>query len=99
MLDSLTFTTLHASGCRDLWTPERPAKYPDACAMGRDYAAELLVYIAATGDSAMFGAVMRAITRGGLYEGVEIGFCSHIGIHLVGIQASQPYSAVQPVAA
>ncbi len=82
---ALTFVTRRGDGRLDLWTPERPADYAAGNAMGRDYATEMLAYMATSGDASIFGAVVRAITRSGRYEAVEIGFCSVIGIQLLGV--------------
>lgn len=81
-LGDMTFATRKADGTLDLWTPERPDDYADANAMGRDYAAELLLTMRRTGNPTLFGAVMRAIVYSGEYGPVEIGFCHALGAEL-----------------
>lgn len=93
----LTFVTRNADGTLNLWTPERPLDYAAACAMGRDYGAELVAHMALTGDPTIFGAVVRAITRGGEFGSVETGFCMVFGLKGIGVDStSQP---VRPIAA
>lgn len=99
-ISDLTFVTRTAAGTLDLWTPERTGDYANDCAMGRDYAAELLAHMVTSQDSGIFGAVMRAITRSGVYDAVEIGFCTHLGVYLLGIRETRlSTSAVKSAAA
>ena len=65
-----------------VWTPERSGSYDQDCRMGRLYADQLLDAITRTGNPALFGTVARAITQGGVFDAVEVGFCSRIGIHI-----------------
>lgn len=85
-LAELTFVTRKTDGTLDLWTPERPDHYATANAMGRDYAAELLLMIRQTSNPVLFGAVIRAIARAGEYGAVEIGFCHSLGVELAGMR-------------
>lgn len=85
-LADLTFVTRKSDGTLDLWTPERPELYAVANAMGRDYAAELLMMIRHSNNPVLFGAVIRAIARSGEYGAVEIGFCHSIGVELAGMR-------------
>lgn len=98
VLADLTFVTRNGDGTLNLWTPERPDSYAEACAMGRDYAAELQAFMRLTNNVQIFGAVMRAITRGGVYEAVETGFTTHFGILLCGVTVVES-QAVEPVRA
>jgi hypothetical protein len=67
----------------NLWAPQRTGNYAQDTATGRRCADELLAYMRMKDDPLPFGQVTRAITEGGRYEAVEIGFCSRIGIHLL----------------
>jgi len=97
-LADLTFVTKREDGTLDLWTPERPDDYAIANAMGRDYAAEVLLMMKNTNNPALFGAVIRAIVRSGEYSGVEIGFCHGLGVELAGlnIKRAVPSRSKQP---
>lgn len=64
------------------WAPDRTGNYADDCAKGRAEAELMLVYIDQTQNPAVFGTIARAIVVAGVYEAVEIGFCSRIGIQL-----------------
>lgn len=97
MPESLTFTTRLPNGTLDMWTPEVPASWAAGNAMGRDYAAELVAFMQATGNPSVFGAVMREITRKGVYEAVETGFTGYFGVVLAGVDATVKAIAVQPV--
>jgi len=91
-----TFATRGTDGRTNYWTPERPKEYGAACAMGRDYAAELITHIQEQGDPSVFGAVIQAMMNGGIYEGVEAGFCSVVGIQLMNAGAAkQPRDTVE----
>lgn len=79
----LTFVTLNSDETKNFWTPERPANYAHGTAMGRDYAAELISYMVATGDSQIFGTVIRAISRSGEWGPVEIGFMAAFGVAVI----------------
>jgi len=85
----LTFVTCGRDGRNNLWVPERPPEYAAACAMGRDYGAELISHIQETGDPSIFGAVIRAMMNCGIYEGAEAGFCSVSGTHRVGADSGE----------
>ncbi len=65
------------------WMPARSESYEQDCATGREYARALQEIMCEQGNPALFGTVVRAITAGGRFEGVEIGFCSVIGIQLL----------------
>lgn len=65
------------------WQPERTGAYDRDCGVGRACADEMLEMIGRTENPALFGAVARAITAAGRFEGVETGFCSRIGIFIV----------------
>lgn len=82
---NLSFTSRLADGSIDFWTPTVPDGWAAGCAAGRDYAAELIEFIQQENNPVIFGAVMRAITKKGVYEAVETGFCTHFGIILAGI--------------
>lgn len=65
-----------------VWKPERTGDYEIDCAKGRSYAEELLQFIRSRQAPQVFGHVSRAMTDGGIFDGVETGFCSVIGIHI-----------------
>jgi len=67
------------------WEPQREASYEVECANGRRYADELLRYMDQTDNPVIFGTVIRAMVAGGKYGAAEIGFCSAIGIELLGV--------------
>lgn len=69
------------------WEPVRTGDYATDCATGRRYARELIDFMSVTDDPLPFGRAVRAITAGGVYEAVEIGFCSTLGFVLAGISA------------
>jgi len=81
----LSFVEQTASEAVAFWEPDRSGEYEVACARGRDYADELLSYIRDEQNPTIFGSVVRAITAGGIYGAVEIGFCNRIGIQLLGL--------------
>ena len=100
VMQDLTFVTFHIDGTKDLWTPERTGDYAADIALGNDYAAELILFIRATSNASFFGAVLRTITRKGVYGPTEIGFCNAIGVTLVGLNWIEPASsAVKPLSA
>lgn len=68
------------------WQPVRSGNYATDCNTGRRCADELLTYMREKDDPTAFGRVMRAITERGKMEAVEIGFCSRIGIVLIGLR-------------
>lgn len=82
-MKSLSFVATHDEKSV-FWAPERPSNYVDACTLGRTYAAELHGYMYATQDTAVFGAVIRAMMADGNWTGVEAGFCQGFGIVLAG---------------
>ena len=65
------------------WAPERTGDHSADCATGRRYAKELIAVIRQEDNPAFFGTVARAITEGGQYGAIEIGFCSVIGIEIL----------------
>ena len=65
------------------WTPDRSGTYAEQNARGRAYADELVVEIRLTGNTTLFGSVLRSIAAAGTYEGVEVGFASRIGNKLI----------------
>lgn len=72
-----------SAGKAKLWSPQRTGDYGTDTAQGRQYADELLNYMRLKGCPLAFGYVMRAITDTGVYDAVEIGFCSRFGIHVL----------------
>lgn len=66
----------------ELWAPERRGNYNEDCAMGRFYAREMMAYITRSNSPDIYGHIAEAIQNGGRWEGVEIGFCSEIGIFI-----------------
>lgn len=66
------------------WSPDRHGEYEVDCARGRAYAEELLALMTTENNPSLFGSVLRAIVAGGTYEATEIGFCSRVGIELLG---------------
>lgn len=76
----LSFVRLLSNGTKDFWSPRRTGDYEVDCRIGRAAADETLTYIRDTQDTVIFGAIVRAITRHGRYDGVEAGFCTQIGI-------------------
>ena len=81
----LTFVAPTSSGGTNFWMPERSGDWAEDHALGISYAVEFLDWLATHGNALVFGAIMRAMTAGGIYEGVEVGFCQAIGIELVGL--------------
>ena len=79
----LTFVTKCDDGTLNVWTPERPADYGEACAMGRDYAAEFIAHVRFNDDPSLLGAIIREISRVG-YGAVEVGFMQGIATALLG---------------
>lgn len=78
----LKFETLSFVSGRNSWNPVRTGDYGTDTAAGRRYADELLNFIRVKDCALAYGRVARAIVEGGVFEAVEIGFCSRIGIHL-----------------
>lgn len=79
MVEGLTLPGMRGSE----WAPSRSDCYEQDCATGREYATALMTIISEQENPALFGTVVRAITAGGRFEGVEVGFCSVIGIQLL----------------
>lgn len=79
MVEGMTLPGMRGSE----WAPERSGSYEQDCATGREYATVLMTIISEQENPALFGTVVRAITAGGKFEGIEIGFCSVIGITLM----------------
>lgn len=67
---------------QNLWAPTRTGDYAVDVEHGRRCADELLTYMRIKEDALPYSQVTRAITEGGKYDAVEIGFCSRIGILL-----------------
>lgn len=67
------------------WSPETTGDYSKDAQTGRDCADELISMIERTENPCLFGTVVRGIVESGVYGAVEIGFCSKIGIHLIGL--------------
>lgn len=65
------------------WAPARSDDYNRDCTTGREHAAALMAIIGEQENPALFGTIVRAITAAGKFEGVEVGFCSAIGIQLL----------------
>lgn len=65
------------------WKVDRTGDYAANCARGRAYAEALLSHIQEAKNPVILGSVMKAMIAAGVYEGVEIGFCAHLGIALV----------------
>jgi hypothetical protein len=95
----LTFATHDGTGRGKLWTPERPKDYGAACAMGREYGLELITHIQENRDPAILGGVIRAMIAAGTFDGVEAGFCSAIGVHLLstGAPVAAPDTVTRPM--
>ena len=68
-----------------LWQPDRTGNYGKDCETGRAAADSLLQTIEETQNPCLFGTVVRAMVEGGVFGGVEAGFCSVIGIKLIGL--------------
>lgn len=64
------------------WAPQRTGNYEKDCATGRAYGKALIDFIRERESPQVFGHIARAMTAGGVFEGVEVGFCSAIGIHI-----------------
>lgn len=79
---SLSF--VHQDKQVNFWNPARSGNYESDCAQGRKYAEELLNLLAIDNNATIFGSIVRAIAKNGVYEGVEIGFCNRIGFELCG---------------
>lgn len=62
------------------WVPDRSGDYEGDCKRGRAYAEEMLDLIERTGNPAVFGGIVRAITDAGQFDGIEAGFCARIGM-------------------
>jgi len=82
---TLPFVEVRADSVVNFWAPATADDYEAQCALGRSYAEALLAEMKATKNPLLFGTVIRAITAAGKYEGVEIGFCSALGIELLGL--------------
>lgn len=67
----------------NFWAPQRDGDYEVDCARGRAYAHELVTYMRHHRNPTILGSVMRSITTGGVYEGVEIGFSHQLALSLV----------------
>jgi len=65
------------------WNPDRSGDYAQQCNRGRTYAREMLERIRETGDPTIYANVCRSMTEAGIWGGVEIGFCTEIGIQQV----------------
>jgi hypothetical protein len=81
---SLSFVTLTGDKV-DFWAPERSGDYETDNAAGRRHAEALMRLIRETDNPTIYGSVVRAMTLHGTYGAVEIGFCSRIGIELIGL--------------
>lgn len=79
----LSFTAFKPD-TQDFWNPDRSGSYTECCARGRAYAKELIKHIRDTENPTVFGSVVRAISASGRYEGIEIGFCTEVGVQLLG---------------
>lgn len=64
------------------WSPERSGDYSQDCETGRAAAREMLSHIRLTENPLIYGSVVRDMVSAGQYGGVEIGFCSEIGIFI-----------------
>lgn len=83
MSGAMTRTVRDFSFIKDgRWSPVRTGRSAIDNEHGRACADEVLAFIAETNNPAIFGSVIRAITEGGVYCAVEIGFCSRIGIYM-----------------
>ncbi|MBN8849946.1 MULTISPECIES: hypothetical protein [unclassified Sphingomonas] len=75
----------HPDVCFDengTWSPNRSGGYAKNCARGRDIADSLIAIIQENGFTPQLGHTMHAIAEAGVFEGVEIGFCSRIAERL-----------------
>ena len=64
------------------WQPERTNNYETDCKRGRAIAEEMMNLMQSDDNPALFGSVARAITEGGVFQAIETGFCSRLGIAL-----------------
>jgi hypothetical protein len=63
----------------DPWKPTRTGDYATDCSTGRKYFNELLAFIERTGNPTLLCRVLSAQVRGGVWNGVEIGFAQAMG--------------------
>lgn len=68
----------------DFWHPKGTGDYEHDCMLGRAYAQAFIDYLNEHQDHVIFGSIVRAIAQRGIYDGVEIGFCSRLGFILNG---------------
>jgi hypothetical protein len=82
------------------WQPDRSGDYATDCAAGREIGAEVADLISSTGNPAFFGTIARAIAEAGQFDGIEAGFCSHIGILICvnGPHAADGFATMTPPA-
>ena len=66
------------------WEPERSGNYTIDCSTGRDLANEVISITRDTRNPLVIGTAIRAMVESNRYEAVEIGFCSRLGVVLVG---------------
>ena len=76
---SLNFVSGTPGRSLNMWSPQRPVDYAEACKQGRIYAGEMAKYLQASRNPLIVGAVMKAIAEAGEFSGVEAGFCSQLG--------------------
>lgn len=65
-----------------MWSVDRTGDYAVDCTRGQLYADDLRNYIEETRTGAAFTQVIGAITRGGVFEAVEIGFCQRLAVSM-----------------
>lgn len=80
----LSFVKINPDLTRNFWAPTRTGDYAVDCDQGRRYAVELQEYIAENRSATIYTSICRAMTEGGEYGGVEIGFSTGIGIIVCG---------------
>lgn len=80
--DQLTFVGTDTSGDfpRPLpWNPKRTGDYTEDCATGREYFRELQELILKSENPTFLLRVLSAQVKGGVWDGVEIGFAQAMG--------------------
>ncbi len=83
-LEDLPFVTRDSNGRLNVWDPDRSGTYEAQCALGRDYAFALRLYMQRTKDTAAFVQINRAIKEADHgFDGIEIGFYTMISYDMI----------------
>lgn len=83
LLAQLRFTATHSDGRIDFWRPEaNDGDWAAQCQQGREYAAEMVEYVAGSGNGAALPAIVRRIAERSEFGGVEAGFFTALSMRL-----------------